>query len=133
MKLAIEFSGNTSGCLYNQVHPKTITEYARALDVGEQYGTRILTRYMGWEKEKAIGVVRHLVYDYPSHGFIIDKEELTELGFTAEAMPTDIEEISESITLLLSSRDHSEDQQVKLFMPQPASANEKGTKKQSKK
>ena len=129
IKLAIEFSGNTSGCLYDQVHPKTITEYARALDVGEQYGTRILNRYMGWDKEKAVKVVRHLVYDYPSHGFIIDREELSELGFTTEDMPIELEEISEAITLLLTAGDHSQDQQIKLFMPQASQVNEKGTKK----
>ena len=124
IKLAIEFSSNTSGCLYDQVHPKTITEYARSLDVGEQYGTRILTRYMGWDKEKAKNVVRRLVYDYPSHGFIIDKEELSELGFTTEDMPVELEEISEAITLLLSTGDHSEDQQVKLFIPETPKATE---------
>ena len=127
IKLAIEFSGNTSGCLYDQVHPKTITEYARALDVGEQYGTRILNRYMGWDKNKAISVVRHLVYDYPSHGFIIDKEELSELGFITEDMPVELEEISEVITSLLTTGDHSQDQQIKLFTPQ--AKNEKGIKK----
>jgi len=79
--LANEFSGQTSGTLYSQLDPKKIGEYARALDVGERYGILILTRFMGWSDKKASQTVKHFVKNYPSHGFIIDIEELTDLGF----------------------------------------------------
>ena len=45
IKLATGFSGNTSGTLYQQLDPKKIGEYARALEIGERYGVTILTRY----------------------------------------------------------------------------------------
>ncbi|OGN01320.1 MAG: hypothetical protein A3I26_02005 [Candidatus Yanofskybacteria bacterium RIFCSPLOWO2_02_FULL_43_10] len=105
IKLAIDFSGNTSGCLYNQIHPKTIAESARYLDIGEQYGVRILERYMGWDKIKATKVIHHLVYDYPSHEFIIDKEELSKMGFAVQDIPSELEIPLETSAALLQGQD----------------------------
>lgn len=81
--LASEFSGHTSGTLYTKLNPHKIGEYARALEIGEQYGIMLLTRYRKWNKEKAELIVKTLVKQYPSHGFIIDFEELTSLGLPA--------------------------------------------------
>jgi hypothetical protein len=103
IKLAIEFSGNTSGCLYNQINPKMISEYARALEIGERYGVKILEKYMGWEHEKATKVVRNLVYNYPSHEFIIDIEELTDLDFIVEESQGIEEKLIETIGLSLEA------------------------------
>lgn len=104
--LATEFSGQTSGTLYSKLNPYKIGEYARALEVGEQYGILILTRYCGWEQEEAKKIITTLVKQYPSHGFIIDLEELTNLNLPAK-------KIDEKLTLemnglrksLLSSTD----------------------------
>lgn len=101
IKLAIEFSGKTSSCLYNQLNPITIGEYARALEVGERYGVVILSRYMGWSPENASNVVRKLVYEYPSHGYSIDIEELKTLGITAEEVLEDEQELVEAIKINL--------------------------------
>lgn len=133
IKLAIEFSGNTSGCLYNQIHPKSITEYARALDIGEQYGVRILVRYMGWSTEKAKPVIHRMVYDYPSHSFIIDTEELTELGFTVEKATGELENIMEGLGLTLQMRNHSDEQEIKLleFTPTTQTQGKVSAKKKS--
>jgi len=81
--LAAEFSGQTSGTLYSKLNPYKIGEYARALEIGEQYGITLLNRYRGWTKEKAEKTVKTLVKQYPSHGFIIDLEELISLGLPA--------------------------------------------------
>ncbi len=135
IKLAIEFSGNTSGCLYSQIHPKSITEYARALDIGEQYGVRILVRYMGWSSEKAKPVIHRMVYDYPSHGFIIDTEELTELGFTVEHAQGDLETVMEALGLALQTRNHADEQEIKLFdfTPTPPTTSKNKTKTKNEK
>lgn len=82
--LAIKFSGETSACLYNQLDPMDIGEYKRALEIAERYGHIILLRYMKWSKEKAHSVSMSLIYDYPSHDSIIDKEELRGLGLPIE-------------------------------------------------
>lgn len=91
--LANEFTGTTSGTLYSQLNPKKIGEYARALEVGERYGVMILTRYMNWDEESAKAVVEALVKDYPSHGFIIDREELESLNLPAEKAAGETEKI----------------------------------------
>lgn len=82
--LATEFAGHTSGTLYAQLNPIKIGEYARALEIGEAYGKIVLTRYKNWSDSKAEIVIKKLVYQYPSHGFVIDCEELQKLGLPAE-------------------------------------------------
>ncbi|MFH1712077.1 MAG: hypothetical protein ABH846_02470 [Patescibacteria group bacterium] len=84
ISLASEFTGQTSGTLYGSLDPQKIGEYARALEIGERYGIMILTRYCGWSPEDAQNVVRHLVKQYPHHGFVIDHDELQMLGLKAE-------------------------------------------------
>lgn len=122
IKLAIEFSGSTSGCLYSQLHPKTIAENARSLDVGKQYGMRILERYMGWSREKANPVIHQLVYEYPSHEFIIDREELSDLGFSVESPEGELEIMLEKLGVALLGRQVSTGgQDIKFIDFTPAS------------
>lgn len=85
VRLAIEFSQTASAPLYSQIRPKAISEYARALEIGVSYGIKILVRYMGWEQARARRVISKLVYEYPSHGFIIDAYELRDLGLHVRA------------------------------------------------
>ena len=91
--LASEFSGKTSGTLYSRLDPAKIGEYARALEIGERYGKLILTRYMNWPVEKADRTIKTLVKQYPSHGFVIDAEELASLGLPAQEMEKELVEI----------------------------------------
>ena len=113
--LATKFSGNTSGTLYQQVDPKKIGEYARALEIGERYGRIILTRYLGWTEDKADLVIKTLVKSYPAHSFIIDSDELCSLGFPAKSSTEDEEKILDkmSIVLLKAKGDF-----IKLIEPQ---------------
>ena len=90
--LAIEFSGQTVGTLYGKLNPLKIGEYARALEIGEKYGIMILTDYMNWDFKRAQDTIKKLVYDYPSHAFVIDFKELQSIGLPAEEVGTDIEE-----------------------------------------
>lgn len=95
--LAAEFSGQTSGTLYSKLNPTKIGEYARALEIGERYGILVLTRYMGWPKDRAEVVVKTLVKQYPSHGFVIDLEELTDLGLPAKEVGSDIMDMTSDL------------------------------------
>lgn len=107
IRLAAEFSGQTSGTLYSKLNPYKIGEYARALEIGEQYGIMLLTRYCGWDKEKAELAIKTLVKQYPSHGFIIDLEELVLLGFPAAKIDEKlIDTMIELRKLLLKSKDN---------------------------
>lgn len=84
INLASQFTGQTSGTLYSQLNPYRIGEYARALEIGERYAITILTRYKNWQENEATIIVKKLVKGYPYHGYIIDYEELEELGLPAE-------------------------------------------------
>lgn len=97
IQLATEFSGKTSGTLYAKLDPIKIGEYARALEIGERYGILILTRYMGWKYDDAEKTIKILVKQYPSHGFVIDIEELVSLGLPASQIE---DELFSTISLL---------------------------------
>ena len=89
--LANGFTGQTSGKLYDKLDPKQIGSYARALEIGERYGISILCNLMGWAEDKAKDTVKQLVWNYPSHSFIIDREELNNLGLTTNEIVVEIE------------------------------------------
>jgi len=115
IKLGIAFSGQTSACLYNQLNPKTIGEYARALEVGSRYAIAILTRYLGWGIDKANEVANKLVYGYPSHGFIIDTLELQQLGLPAEDINDILKEVIDAFRMSLVHKDIQGGSLIKLF------------------
>lgn len=128
IKLGIEFSGHTSGCLYNQLNPKTIGEYARALEIGLRYAIMILTRYMGWGPDKALAAARELVFNYPSHSFIIDVEELKRLGFPAEEVDNTISDTVYDLKLSLLQKEAQGSSMIKLFeLPTPKPETKKTT------
>lgn len=92
IRLAAEFTGQTSGSLYAKLDPMRIGEYARALEVGEQYGIKVLMVYKGWPKDKAKQAINSLVKGYPHHGYVIDSDELAKLGLASESIDENITE-----------------------------------------
>ena len=67
--------------LLNQVNPIELGNVARSNKVALDYGKRILSRYKGWEEERAETFMEKVVHYYPSHSSIIDEQELKNLGF----------------------------------------------------
>lgn len=90
LSLAIQFSGHTSGTLYAKLDAQKIGEYARALDIGEKYGMQILHRLCGWPIESAKKAVTQLVRGYPSHGYVLDFDELKSLGLTVNLIQNEL-------------------------------------------
>lgn len=125
--LASEFSGKTSGTLYSRLDPAKIGEYARALEIGERYGILILTRYMSWPIEKADRAIKTLVKQYPSHGFVIDAEELATLGLPACQME---KELLEVISLMRKNLLLNEETVVELVEQQSTSLGETPVKEE---
>lgn len=74
--------------LYQQVEPKELGEARRHLSVAEEYGDRIMSRYgySGVPKQKIREIVNKLVWEYPSHSFVIDALEAKQLGLNIEAL-----------------------------------------------
>lgn len=98
VSLAIDFVKSTSAKLYDKMDPIKIGKYARALDIGERYGVEILTRFMKRGEEESRKIISALVYNYPSHNYIIDSDELKDLGFEVEVSTGDLN------TLLINAR-----------------------------
>ncbi len=106
IKLAIQFTGNTSWKLYDQIDPKKIWEYARALDIWLNYWTKILIKYLWWQEDAANKTMRQLVFGYPSHGYVIDALELKELWLPVKDLEKDDDIIIEEISEEMRNMDH---------------------------
>ncbi|MFZ2153006.1 MAG: hypothetical protein WAV41_03020 [Microgenomates group bacterium] len=114
VELASDFCGKTSGKLYQKLNPAKIGEYARALEIGESYGVTILNKYCKWDRQKAEMTVKILVKQYPSHEYVIDLEELTDLGIPAELI---CDELVDSVKILRNLMLQSAETQVELIEP----------------
>ena len=72
--------------LYSQVDPLLLGEAGRAMSIGSAYGQRLL-RY---GKNILPAELQKLITDYPYHGFVIDRQEASEL-FQAVREPSEVE------------------------------------------
>jgi hypothetical protein len=83
---AAELTSSIYTAIYAQIDPHRIAESARGLEIGAGYAERILRRYRS-EVFARSGreLIDRLVHAYPSHGFILDLEELTDLGLPVRA------------------------------------------------
>ena len=73
--IAVELSKGIIARIMGQIDPMHIGEVSRALKIGEEYGRR-LSEVSCNLKDDAL---TRLVHGYPSHGFVIDKHETTDL------------------------------------------------------
>lgn len=83
LKYGMEFVRVTSEPLLGKIESHKLGDYGQALAIGEEYGRRLLRRLPGLSDARREEVVRRLVHGYPSHEYVIDCQELAELGFTA--------------------------------------------------
>ena len=70
--------------LYSHIDPSKVGSYRRVLAEGEEYAKRLLASIRHPAAEE---LAEHLVWDYPSHGFVIDSEEARGLGLPVERLP----------------------------------------------
>ena len=61
--------------LYSQIDPLYIAEAFRAMSIAGLYGARLLSIGQNIDKSK----LPRLISDYPSHGYVIDRNEASEL------------------------------------------------------
>lgn len=79
---AIEFASRVSSPLYKKLDVGKLGEYSRALEIGKEYGRRLMERYVDWkDQEQRDAALDKLVLGYPAHDYIIDCKELEALGF----------------------------------------------------
>jgi Serine dehydrogenase proteinase len=71
--------------LYSHVDPSKLGSYRQVLAEGEEYAKRLLKLTM--DEDEAAELARHLVWDYPAHDFVIDREEAKQLGLPVQKLP----------------------------------------------
>jgi len=94
---AIDFVRVTSGSLFSQVQAERLGQYSRALAEGQDYGERLLDRYSDMDEEQRATALERLVYGYPSHSYVVDHYELSNLGFNVEFFADDEREAVEGV------------------------------------
>lgn len=74
----------------SQIDPHQLSEVERMMKIAQQYGERLGTPNL---KDRETGeALRRLIRDYPTHEFIIDREETSEI-FEAVAIPSEAEQV----------------------------------------
>ena len=74
-QIATEMTTGLLAPLYGQVDPLHIGEAARAMSIAGHYGMRLLTKGGNIESDG----LEFITSEYPSHGFVIDREEASNL------------------------------------------------------
>jgi hypothetical protein len=70
--------------IFGQIDPIKMGGYRRAIAIGEEYAKRMLALT---GNPKAKDIIQQVVWEYPSHDFMIDSEEAKELGLPVERLP----------------------------------------------
>lgn len=92
LRYSIEFSRAITAPLYERIESQNIGYWDQMLLTGEAYGCRLLKRGKLLTNDAELNraehirqVLHHLVFDYPSHETVIDRDELVnELDLRAE-------------------------------------------------
>ena len=103
MPLVLKFVTDMTRPLFESVDAVHYTQMARALKVAEDYAVRLLRQRYG--DEKAEQVARHLVQQYPEHGFVIDAQEADSFGLKTIELSVDQLEAVDTLSLLLDDND----------------------------
>jgi hypothetical protein len=82
--------------LYGHIDPSKLGSYRRMLAEGEEYAKRLLNSV---HNESADDLVQQLVWEYPSHNFVIDYDEAEAIGLPVKRM--DISEEKSLIRVIL--------------------------------
>jgi hypothetical protein len=94
LRFAIEFSRGITAPLFERIESHRIGYWDQMLRTGEAYGRRLLRRghllreVPDVDRDELIDTVVHqLVFEYPSHEYVIDRPELERIHLKAEPFP----------------------------------------------
>jgi hypothetical protein len=82
---AAELTSGMFGPIVGQVDAGHVAESARGLELASEHARRPMRRDRPDLHGAGCRTVHRLVHGYPSHGFVIDLEELVDLGLPARA------------------------------------------------
>lgn len=99
LEKALPFISCIVNPLYQQVSPIELGEARRQLAVGEEYSKIIMARYSysHLSAEQIEKIVKQLVWDYPSHSFVIDIEEARKIGLNVELLNDECANLCEEL------------------------------------
>ena len=120
VSMATPVTKAASDPLLSQISPEKLGESTRALEVGKDYASRILKSYHGWNDLRTAVFVDKLVNGYPSHGSVIDLEELGRLGFSAREPDKDEAPLLDDMMTVLVTATKQDN--IDLFVPEAEQA-----------
>ena len=82
--------------LYQKFDPDELGRDSRYLSVGQKYARQLLQR-ANYGKDKAQDIAHRLVWEYPSHDFLIDLSEAKEIGLNVDDLEEDFSEFYEGV------------------------------------
>jgi hypothetical protein len=81
LKHAMELVRVITAPLFDKIQAEKLGEFSQALAIGEEYGRRLLAKTAPMlSQQRRDEVLQQLVHQYPSHEYVIDYQELTDLG-----------------------------------------------------
>lgn len=121
-KVASQIAASIAPPLYSQIDPVRIAHMRRLITVALEYGNRLA------EKSKSISIkqLTNLIADYPSHGFVIDREEAVKIFNKVQ----NLDDCHEELMFYKAHRDKilepkkEKDAIVDVFAPKKEIANE---------
>ncbi len=104
--IAADFAAKLCGPMYGQIEPDSLGQDARYLAIGQEYAERIVRRYRPDLIESvntdSDDIIQALVSGYPAHDFVIDLEELADLGLPARGASKEEAPILDEFAVVLS-------------------------------
>ena len=81
--------------LYRQIDPNELGQASMYLSEIEEYAKRVMGRwgYSDMREDEIYEIVRRLVWEYPSHDFVIDLQEASDIRLHAELLDDESNEI----------------------------------------
>lgn len=95
MPMTLEFITGMMRPMLEKIDTVHYTQMSRALKVAEAYAVRLLQPQ--YSEPDAKTIARHLVENYPEHGFVIDAQEAATIGLRTVAPTAEHEEAFDAI------------------------------------
>lgn len=93
VELATELTAKTAAKLYDKIDPMRVGQSARDLAIAQEYARRILCNLRGMQADEASSMANTLVNGYPSHEYVLDIKELSDIGLPASVVTEDEDKV----------------------------------------
>ena len=125
VKHGVDFAAKVTVPMFSQIRVEKMGEYGRALQIGLEYGRRLLKRYGKIPEDAHDIILRKLIYGYPSHDYIIDFKEMKEMGFDVDLPNEKEEELLHNIVLSLVDSMKNEEAEDEICLIETEAGHEK--------